>query len=139
LYRFNHGLLIIGENREINFRYVRLVQTVGLSYRQGIVRRSTERLRVRLSTYADNVALPAFAHSNRSISPARQANSSKPAGAGLLPLRICCCGPMLGQADLRTPSSFIGCAPHTMCSIPITNQPACRSFNCRLICQSCKR
>jgi len=38
-------------------------------------------------TSADSMTLPAFAHrccSNRSISPARRAHSSKPAAAGLL-------------------------------------------------------
>jgi len=43
-----------------------------------------EQVRVYLPTYADNVALPAFARrccSNRSISPAGRAHSSKPAAA----------------------------------------------------------
>ena len=53
-------------------------------------RTTTTNLCVRPHTYADNVALPAFARrrccSNRSISFARRAHSSKPEAAGLLPL-----------------------------------------------------
>jgi len=53
-------------------------------------RTTTTNLCVRPRTNADNVALPAFARrrccSNRSISPARRAHSSKPEAAGLLPL-----------------------------------------------------
>jgi len=70
---------------------------------------------VYLLTYADNVrglrALPAFArrcYSNRLISPARRAHSSKPAAAGLL------LWPMLGETDGRIPSLFIDPAAHTV-------------------------
>jgi len=51
-------------------------------------RKIDEQVCVQLPTYADNVALPAFARRcccNRSISPARRAHSSKPAATGLLP------------------------------------------------------
>jgi len=75
---------------------------------------------VQLPTYADNVALPAFARrarrccSNRSISPARRAHSSEPAAAGLL---------LWAHAgtDGRTPYSFTDPVPHTMRVVPITN------------------
>jgi len=67
--------------------------------------------------YADNVALPAIARrccSNRSISPARRAHSSKLVAAA--------CGGRIGQTDRqtdrrtdgRTPDSCIDPAPHTM-------------------------
>ena len=56
----------------------------------------TDRPQTRLSQQvcADNVALPAFARrcsSNRSISPARRAHSSKPGAAGLLRWVVCPC------------------------------------------------
>jgi len=53
----------------------------------------TKQVRDQPPTYADNVALPAFARrccSNRSIS------------AENLQQRVCCCGPMRGQTDRRT-------------------------------------
>ena len=51
---------------------------------------------VQLPTYADNVALPAFArrcYCNRSMSPARRPTAAN------LQQRIRCCGPMLEQID----------------------------------------
>ena len=58
---------------------------------------------VQLAAYADNVALPAFARrccSNRYLRPAVPTTAN-------LQLRVCCCGPMLGQTDGRTPYRFI--------------------------------
>ena len=72
-------------------------------------RTTTTNLCVRLRTYADNVALPAFARrrccSNRSISPARRAHSSKPEAAGLLPLAHAGTD---RQTDGRTSYCFVG-------------------------------
>jgi len=54
------------------------------------------RFRLRqLPTHAENVLLPAFARSNRSIAHARRAHSSKPAAADMM------CVPMLRQTDGR--------------------------------------
>jgi len=74
---------------------------------------SKQQAGVQLSTYADNVALPAFARrapvpacSKRSISAARRAYRSKPAAAG---------------SDGRTPHLYINAsAPHTMRAVPIS-------------------
>ena len=73
------------------------------------------------TTYADNVPLPAIARrccSNRSISPARRAHSSKLVAAA--------CGGRIGQTDRqadrqtdrRTPDSCIDPASHTMLAEP---------------------
>ena len=81
---------------------------------------STERINtsVQLPTSADNVTLLAVTAerrpcSNRSISPARRAHSSKPAAAA--------CGRHgCRKTDRRTPDSFIDPAPHTMQAVSIT-------------------
>jgi len=78
--------------------------------------------------YADNVTLPAFARrtqlllparrscSNRSISSARRAHSSKPAAAAF--------DGRMGQKDGWTQDSFTDPNPHTMRAMPITNRIA---------------
>jgi len=75
--------------------------------------------KVRHVTYADNVALPAFARHT----PAVQQSIAGPTAANL-PQRIRCCGPLLGQTDGqtdgRTPYRFIDPAPHTVQAVPIT-------------------
>ena len=70
----------------------------------------TKQVRDQLPAYADNVALPAFARrccSNRSISAAN------------LQQRVCCCGPMRGQTDGRTPYRSTDPGPHTMRAMPV--------------------
>jgi len=73
---------------------------------------------VQLPTYADNVALPAFAHrcDNRSISLVCRAHSSKPATADLLPWAHAGTD---RRTYGRTPYRFIDPAQIAMRSVPI--------------------
>ena len=76
-------------------------------------------------TYADNVALPAFARrgcSNRSASPARRAHSSKPAAAALPLWTHAGTNTRTGRGTdrrLRTPYRFIDPAALTVRAVPI--------------------
>jgi len=78
--------------------------SIGALHLQHSVKRKSRQVCIQLPTYAAKVALPAFVLrtpqccapcSNRSISPAGRAHSSKPAAAGL-PLRA------HAQTDIRT-------------------------------------
>ena len=66
-------------------------------------------------TYADSVALPAFAHHclcNRLVSSAHRPTAAN------LQHRVCYCELMLGHTDRRTWYHFVEPAPHTMRAVP---------------------
>jgi len=82
---------------------------------------------VQLSTYTDNVALPAFTHRyccvptmQQSVSPACQAHSSKPAMFS----EFAAVGPCWDrQTDGQTPYHYTDPAPHTVWAVPIKSTP----------------
>ena len=68
----------------------------------------------RLPTYADNVALPAFAPPHAAAAATdRYLLTAGPTVANLQQ-RVCCCGPLLWQTDGWTPCRFTDSAPRTM-------------------------